>query len=149
MICQSMGVRPRFIYDGNRGAGVFRQWSPDLSRLYALGSTTWFGRDCTFSNTEVSARTSLIDLIFLARARSIRTIVIPFPPAYGLRVQPYPFQVYITAVSETAKAAGAECLDVVPLPQQPSIRLTISNVETHPTAEVYARISEELEKILR
>ncbi len=37
MICQSMKVNPRFVYDGNRGAGVSRKWSADLSRLRAIG----------------------------------------------------------------------------------------------------------------
>jgi UDP-glucose 4-epimerase len=37
MICRQMGASPQFVYDGNRGAGVSRQWSADLSRLHALG----------------------------------------------------------------------------------------------------------------
>ena len=63
------------------------------------------------------SQSSLVDLISLARARSIRTIVIPYPLPSGLREQPYPFQFYIDAVSRTAKAAGAECLDVIPILQ--------------------------------
>ncbi len=37
LLCQRLGVRPRFVYDGDRGTGVSRQWSADFSRLRGLG----------------------------------------------------------------------------------------------------------------
>jgi nucleoside-diphosphate-sugar epimerase len=37
LICERMGVRPRFAYTGLVASGVSQQWSADLSRLSALG----------------------------------------------------------------------------------------------------------------
>jgi UDP-glucose 4-epimerase len=37
LICERMGVRPRFSYSGLVASGVSQRWSADLSRLRALG----------------------------------------------------------------------------------------------------------------
>lgn len=94
------------------------------------------------------SRACLAELISLARARSIRIIVVPFPVLGGLAEKPYPFEGYITTVCEAARAERAECLDVVPILQHPGIRLTISSVETHPSADVYMRIAEQAAEML-
>lgn len=87
-------------------------------------------------------------LVSLTRRKSIRLIVIPFPPMAGLRDTPYPFDRYIRAVCNEAHAAGVECLNVVPALQDPRLRLYVSNIEMHPSAEVYAKVAEQIEKIL-
>lgn len=94
------------------------------------------------------SRACLADLISFARMQSIRIIVIPFPVLGGLPEKPYPFGGYIETVCNAARAEGAECLDVIPVLQQSDIRLTVSRVEDHPSAVVYMRIAERIEKML-
>lgn len=94
------------------------------------------------------SRACLAGLIDLARERSIRMIVIPFPELRGFKERPYPFTGYIQAVCDAARADGAECLDVVPILQPRGIRLRISNVETHPSADVYLKIAEHVAEML-
>ena len=129
-------MRWHMLKHGHRVA--IKRYREELTMKFAEANPGW-----------KKSQSSLVDLISLARARSIRTIVIPYPLPSGLREKPYPFQFYINAAFETAKAAGAECLDVIPMLQDPSIRLTVGPVEPHPSAQVYARIAEELEKMLR
>ena len=87
-------------------------------------------------------------MISLARARSIRIVVIPFPVMGGIAETPYPFGRYIATVCEAARIEGAECLDIVPALQQLRARLTVSNVENHPSAAVYMKIAEEITKMM-
>jgi len=94
------------------------------------------------------SKACLADLASLAKAQSIRVIVIPFPTAGGLRYKPYPFAGYIKTVCAAAQADDAECLDVVPSLQDPLLRVTVSNIENHPSAEVYAKVAERLESII-
>jgi hypothetical protein len=95
------------------------------------------------------SRACLIDLIHLARARSVRIMVIPFPPVSGLREKPYPFAGYITTVCDVARAEGVLCVDVVPAIQQPpGIRLVVSTSESHPSAQVLARVADRLTEVL-
>ena len=58
MICQNMGVSPRFVYSGGVRAGEVQQWTADISKLKSLGyelrlaladglkdTTDWFLRE--------------------------------------------------------------------------------------------------------
>lgn len=94
------------------------------------------------------SKACLADLISLARKQSIRFIVIPFPPMAGLSENPYPFESYITAVCDEANAATVECLNVVPALQDPRLRLTVSHIEKHPSAEVLGKVAAQIEKVL-
>jgi hypothetical protein len=90
----------------------------------------------------------LADMISLAKAQSIRLVVIPFPILQGLAIKPYPFEMYTKAICDAARTDGAECLDVVPALQDLEIRLTVSQTERHPSADVYRRITEPIVAIL-
>jgi hypothetical protein len=68
--------------------------------------------------------------------------VIPFPELRGLKESPYPFEGYVRAVCEAARAEGAACVDVVPALEHPTYPLRVSSVDPHPSAEVYRRIAE-------
>jgi hypothetical protein len=94
------------------------------------------------------SKTCLADLVSLAREHSMKIVVIPFPVLSGLQEEPYPLGAYIRTVCDAARETGAECLDIVHLLRQPGMPLSISNVETHPSAEVYIAIAEELVKML-
>ncbi len=88
------------------------------------------------------SRGCLRSFVELAKARSIRVIVIPFPELLGLKENPYPFEGYVRMVCEAARAEGAACVDVVPALEHPTYQLRVSSVEHHPSAEVYRRIAE-------
>jgi hypothetical protein len=94
------------------------------------------------------SRACLNNMVGLAKTRSIRLIVIPFPELGGIDQEPYPFRSYVKMVCDAARAQGAECVDVVPALKDANIRLRVSRVEQHPSAEVYARIADFLEKML-
>ncbi|MGH9967697.1 MAG: SGNH/GDSL hydrolase family protein [Pyrinomonadaceae bacterium] len=120
--------QPRFTEDGYRAI---------LTKKFDEGSPGW-----------VRSKACLADLISLARANSIRIIVIPFPVMSGLTEKSYAFAGYIKSVCDAARAEEAECLDVVPALQDPGMRSTVSRVENHPSADVYRRIAELVEKIM-
>ncbi len=120
--------QPRFTENGYRTV---------LTKKFEEGSPGWR-----------KSRACLADLISLARANSIRIIVIPFPVMSGLSEKSYPFAGYIKSVCDAARAEGAECLDVVPALQDPGIQTMVSNVESHPSADVQRRIAELVEKML-
>lgn len=88
------------------------------------------------------SRGCLHSFVALAKERSIRVTVIPFPELLGLRENPYPFEAYIQTVCDAARAEGAACVDVVPALEPPTFPLRVSAVEHHPSAEVYRRIAE-------
>lgn len=90
------------------------------------------------------SRAYLTKLIVLAHAHSIRVIVLPFPVLSAISEQPYPFQKYVRAVCDAARAVGAECVDSVPVLQHSNFRLTVSKVEDHPSAQVYGKLAEQL-----
>ena len=75
-------------------------------------------------------------------------IVIPFPVLDGLDQEPYPYADYIKAVCDAALGEGAECLDVAPALKDTAIRLTVSQVENHPSADVLAQVAETLAAII-
>ena len=90
----------------------------------------------------------MAELTSLARAQSIRVIVIPFPMLAGLAEKPYPFYGYIRTVCDAAQAEGAECLDVVPVLQQLEAPMTVSIIENHPSSHVYMKIAEQVVELL-
>ena len=93
----------------------------------------------------------LSDITALARANSIRLIVVPNPVLSGRGVaeNPYPFADYIETVCGAVWADGAECLDVVPLLRKPGLRLRVSKLDPHPSAEVFMRIAGRVASILK
>ena len=94
------------------------------------------------------SKACLAEMISLARAKSIRMVVIPFPVLRGIQIKPYPFAVYTKVICDAARTHGAECLDVVPDLQDLEIRLTVSRTEQHPSADVYRTIAEPIAAIL-
>ena len=88
------------------------------------------------------SRGCLHSFVELAKERSIRVTVIPFPTLRGFKENPYPFEGYVRTVCEAARAEGAACVDVVPVLQHPTYPLRVSSVDPHPPAEVYRRIAE-------
>lgn len=88
------------------------------------------------------SRACLHSFAELAKERSIRVTVIPFPELLGLKESPYPFEAYVQTVCEAARAEGAACVDVVPALERATYPLRVSSVEHHPSAEVYRRIAE-------
>ena len=90
------------------------------------------------------SRACLKALLATASDHSIKLVVIPFPVLGGLDANPYPFQGYIEAVCGVVRVAGAECLDLVSLVRDPALRLRVSAVETHPSADVYRRMAAHL-----
>jgi hypothetical protein len=94
------------------------------------------------------SRGCLNDMVGLAKLRSIRLIVIPFPELGAIHQEPYPFRSYVKTVCDAARAQGAECVDVVPTLKDANIRLRVNRIDLHPSAEVYARTADFLEKML-
>ncbi len=94
------------------------------------------------------SRGCLNDMVGLAKMRSIRLIVIPFPELGAIHQEPYPFRSYVKTVCDAARAQGAECVDVVPTLKDANIRLRVNRIDLHPSAEVYARTADFLEKML-
>jgi GDSL-like lipase/acylhydrolase family protein len=94
------------------------------------------------------SRGCLHSFVALAKERSIRVMVIPFPELLGVKESPYPFAGYVRTVCEAARADGAACVDVVPALEHPTYPLRVSGVEHHPSAEVYRRIAEFLAPML-
>ena len=90
----------------------------------------------------------LADIARLAKAHSVRLIVVPFPVLNGLKAHPYPFAQYIQTVCQAARKQGAECVDVVPALENAQIPLRVSSVEHHPSAAVYERIAQQLDTML-
>jgi GDSL-like Lipase/Acylhydrolase family len=90
------------------------------------------------------SKACLKDLVALAQSRSIRVIVIPFPIPGLLNEKPYPLNHYIESVCKAAEANKAACLDVVPSLQQSDMKLTVSSVEDHPSAEVYQAVADQV-----
>jgi hypothetical protein len=88
------------------------------------------------------SKACLKDMVSLARNHSARVIVIPFPVLGFLGEKPYPLNTYIQSICKEAETNGAECLDVVSFLRQFDIRLTVSSVEDHPSAQVYEKIAE-------
>ena len=95
-----------------------------------------------------ASRACLVGIARLARAHSIRLIVLPFPQLFGLSQMPFPFRAYIDTICAVAKSAGAECLDVVPSLQVAELRLWVSVVERHPSAEVHAKMADQIQRML-
>ena len=83
----------------------------------------------------------------LAKAMGTNPVVIRRIMA-GLREKPYPFERYIKAVCDEARAARIECLDVLPALQDSHLQATVSRIENHPSAAVYSRVAERIEKAL-
>jgi hypothetical protein len=92
----------------------------------------------------VRSKSCLAEMIALAQSRSVRLIVISFPVLSGINEEPYPFGDYIQTICNAVRANGVECLDVVPALQSSKIRLTVSTIEKHPSAEVYAIVAEKI-----
>jgi hypothetical protein len=120
-----------------RRPSTVREYGEIVAQRFGADSPGWRRSKACFA-----------ELVSLARAQSIRLIVIPFPPMPGLRERPYPFEPYISAVCGEARRAGVECLDVVSALQDPGLRLAVSHIEGHPSAEVYARVAEQVAKML-
>jgi len=112
------------------------QYRSILTRKFTEGSGGWD-----------RSKACLRQLVSLARRHSVRMIVVPFP-VLGTVVEPYPFKDYIAAICEAARASEAECLDVVPALAKSGIRFTISSVETHPSADVYRLIADQIGEAL-
>lgn len=113
------------------------QYRELVARKFDLANPSW-GK----------SKACLADMISLAKAQSIRFVVIPFPILQGLTTKPYPFEMYTKAICDAVRTSGAECLDVVPTLQDLDIRLTVSQTEQHPSTEVYRRITEPIAAIL-
>jgi len=114
------------------GSSIER-YREDLAARFGEGSPGW-----------ERSRACLGELVSLARGRSIRVIVLPFPVLFGIDTKPYPFRAYVETTCGAARAAGAECLDVVPALQGHGPRLTVSDVEHHPSPYAYGRIAERI-----
>ena len=95
-----------------------------------------------------NSKACLINFISLARTQSIQTVVIPFPVPDGLDQEPYAYQGYISAICDVARAEGVDCLDVVPALRDQRIHLTVSSVESHPSAAIYGRVAERVANLL-
>ena len=117
------------------GSSIER-YREDLAAKFGEGSPGW-----------ARSRACLSELVSLARERSIRAIVLPFPVLFGIDTKPYPFRAYVETTCTAARAAGAECIDVVPALQGHGPRLTVSDVEHHPSPYVYGRIAERIEAL--
>lgn len=95
-----------------------------------------------------ASKRCMSDLAELTRSNGIRLIVIPFPVLGGFDQMPYLFHKYISTVCNAAIAAGAECLDVVPVIEEAKVPLMVSAVEQHPSAQVFAQVAELLARVL-
>jgi len=112
------------------------RYRDDLAAKFGEGSPGW-----------ERSRACLGELVSLAQGRSIRVIVLPFPVLFGIDTNPYPFRAYVETTCGAARAAGAECLDVVPALQGHGPRLTVSDVEHHPSPYTYGRIAERIAEL--
>src|SRR5258708_9111894 len=84
------------------------------------------------------SRACLNDMAGLAKKRSIRLIVIPFPELGALHQEPYPFRSYVKTVCDAARAQSADCVDVVSTLKGATIMLRVNIIDLHPSADVYS-----------
>lgn len=113
------------------------QYAETMKTKFQPGSPGW-----------IRSRSCLAALIASAQAAQIRVIVIPYPVLTDVNQRPYPFAGYIDTVCQAARANGAECLDVLPVLQRLGPPLRVSNLDPHPSAQVYRSLADKIVRML-